>query len=80
MGLSSDCSVEDIAKHEKTRKLIEDNIGSVNRDLASFETIKKFYIIPEEFTVDNGFITPSLKVRKKNVMKAYQGEIDKMYS
>ncbi len=79
MGLSEDCSIADIAKHEKTRKLIEDNIASVNRDLASFETIKKFYIVPEEFTVDNGFVTPSLKVRKKNVMKAYEKEIEALY-
>lgn len=79
MGLSESCTVEDIAKHEKTQKLIEDNISSVNRDLASFETIKKFYVVPEEFTVDNGFVTPSLKVRKKNVMSAYEKEIEGLY-
>lgn len=79
LGLGPECEVKDIATHDKVRKMIKDNIASVNRDLASFETIKKFHIIPEEFTVDNGFITPSLKVRKKNVIKAYDAEIQAMY-
>ncbi|MCY4643688.1 MAG: long-chain fatty acid--CoA ligase [Bacteriovoracales bacterium] len=69
-----------IATNAKVHDLIESDIANVNKDLASFETVKNFYIVPEEFTVDNGFVTPSLKVRKKNVIKAYQGEIDKMYS
>ncbi len=79
MGLPEDCSLEDIAKHEKTKSIIEEYIEEVNEELASFESIKKFHIIPEEFTVDNGFITPSLKVRKKNIMKAYDSAIDAMY-
>ena len=79
LGLASDFDVASLAANPKVHELIKSSVNAVNKQLPSFETIKSYYIIPEEFTVDNSFITPSLKVRKKNVIKAYQGEIDKMY-
>ena len=79
LGLDSNVEIKNIATNPKVRDLIQDDVTAINKKLPSFETIKKFYIVPEEFTVDNGFVTPSLKVRKKNVIKAYQQEIDKMY-
>ena len=80
LGLNGSTGVKGIATNAKVQKLIEDDIAAVNKELANFETIKKFYVIPEEFTVDNGFVTPSLKVRRKNVINAYSQEIDKMYT
>ena len=79
LGLDDHANVKAIATSAKVQGLIETDVSEVNKQLPSFETIKKFYVVPEEFTVDNGFITPSLKVKKKSVMKAYQEEIDKMY-
>ena len=79
LGLGNDPDLKAIATSTKTHDLVEADVKAVNKGLASFETIKKFYIVPQEFTVDNGLITPSLKVRKKNVMQAYQQEINRMY-
>ena len=79
LKLDGEANINDLATNHQVHNFIESNIATVNKELPSFETIKKFYIVPEEFTVDNGFVTPSLKVRKKNVIKAYQQEIDKMY-
>ena len=56
------------------------DIDAVNTKLAKYETIKKFYICPEEFTIDGGLLTPSLKVKKKVALERYKAEIDAMYA
>ena len=78
LNLSTDCSLVDIAQHPKVREIIEQEIETINASLASFETIKRFSIVPEEFTVEN-FLTPSLKVKRKVVASRYQGVIEAMY-
>ncbi len=80
LGLKDDCTVADIANANKTKYFIETDLEEVNRGLAKFETIKKFFIVPEEFTVENGILTPSLKVKKKVVMKRYEREIEALYA
>ena len=44
-------------------------IEKVNQDLARYESIKKFIIADEEFTVENGLLTPTFKVKKKLVLE-----------
>ena len=78
LNLPSDCSVNDLAKHPKVHDLIQDEINEINKDLAQFESIKKFTIVTEEFTTDN-FLTPSLKIKRKVVSDRYQKEIEGMY-
>ncbi len=80
LGLDSNCTVEDIAKSPKVIELIQLDIDEVNSSLARFETIKKFYIAPEEFTVEAGLMTPSMKLRKKILAEKYKNEIELMYS
>ena len=43
------------------------------------ETIKKFFVCPEEFTIDGGLLTPSMKVKKKVALERYKAEVDAMY-
>lgn len=80
LGLKENAGVAEIAEAAKTKYFIESDIENTNRGLAKFETIKKFYIIPEEFTVDSGLVTASLKVKKKLLFERYRAEIDAMYS
>ena len=49
------------------------------RRLAKYETVKQFAILPKDLTVDEGELTPSLKVKRKVVEKKYAGLLDKMY-
>jgi long-chain acyl-CoA synthetase len=49
-------------------------------DLASFETPKKFALLPEELTEENGFLTPSLKVKRRVVDERFDSLIDELYS
>ncbi len=60
--------------------LVQRDIDAVNLKLAKYETIKKFYICPEEFTIDGGLLTPSLKVKKKVALERYKAEIEAMYA
>lgn len=80
VGLGADCAVADLAKSAKVRALVQADIDVVNTKLAKYETIKKFYICPEEFTIDGGLLTPSLKVKKKVALERYRTEIDAMYA
>jgi long-chain acyl-CoA synthetase len=78
LGLPSNCSVEDLAKHPKVHEIIQVEINQMNEQLAQFETIKKFAIVTEEFTTDN-FLTPSLKIKRKVVSEKYKTEIEALY-
>ncbi|MFT3708690.1 MAG: AMP-dependent synthetase/ligase [Archangium sp.] len=52
----------------------------VNARLAQFETIKKFEVLPHDFTVDGGELTSTLKLRRKVVATKYAGMIEKLYA
>jgi long-chain acyl-CoA synthetase len=80
LGMNANCSVADLANSVKVHDLVQKDIDVVNAKLAKFETIKKFYICPEEFTIDGGLLTPSLKVKKKVALERYKSEIDAMYA
>ncbi len=63
-----------------TREVFQKIIDGVNADLAQHERIKGFTILPAELTIDNGHLTPTLKVRRRIVEKAYARQIDDIYS
>ncbi len=71
---------EELVKHPKIQALVQKSIDDVNSQLASFETIKKFVVLPSEFTVDSGELTPSLKIKRNVVNRRYHAELDSMYS
>ncbi|MCB9060367.1 MAG: long-chain fatty acid--CoA ligase [Halobacteriovoraceae bacterium] len=78
-GLNQHSTIEDYAKNSHIQQLIQSNIDLVNSSLPSFETIKSFYIAPSEFSVEGGQLTPSLKLKKKVLLKEYESEINAMY-
>jgi long-chain acyl-CoA synthetase len=60
-------------------ELIGKEIGRLNNDLARFEQVKKYTIIPEDFSVENDMLTPTLKLKRKNIIARYKDAIDAMY-
>ena len=70
---------EELVKHELVQKHVQEVIDKVNSRLARFETIKKFAILPEDFSIEAGDLTPTLKVRRKIVMQKYKDIIDSLY-
>lgn len=59
---------------------IQAHIDGINQELARVEQVKKFTIIPRNFTVEDGQLTPSLKVKRRIIYEQYAGEIDAMYA
>jgi long-chain acyl-CoA synthetase len=61
------------------RALVDAEIVRINSQLASFETVKRALVVDEDFTIDNGFLTPTLKVKRMAVIKRFQDQIDRLY-
>ncbi|MDB5214057.1 MAG: Long-chain-fatty-acid--CoA ligase [Myxococcaceae bacterium] len=72
-------NVDDAAKCALFNKHLEKQIDSVNEKLARVQTIKRFTIIPQEFTIDGGELTPTMKVKRKVVNEKYKLEIESLY-
>ncbi len=73
-------SWNDLISKSEIESLVRKAVAETNAQLASFETIKKFKILDEEFTVENGALTPSLKVKRKFLDKKYSSQIESLYS
>jgi long-chain acyl-CoA synthetase len=70
---------ETLTKDDRINHLIEAEIKGMNDQLASFESIKKFRILPHDFTVENGELTPSLKVKRRYCVEKYKDYLTSMY-
>jgi len=77
--LGSSSTYEEMAVDLRVHDAIDQEVAAANSDLASFESIKGFIIAPSDFTVENGQLTPSLKLKKKIILKAYEKEVDALY-
>jgi len=72
-------SYDELVKSKDVHELLAPYFDEVNKSLAKYETVKQFSIIPKDLTVDEGELTPSLKVKRKVVEKKYAAMLDKMY-
>lgn len=70
---------DELRSNERIIRLIEAEVAAKNRELAPFETIKKVKIVPE-FTIENGLLTPTLKIKKNLVAEKYRQEIEALYT
>ncbi len=77
-GLGGKATAE-LAREPKVRDLIEEYVERLNSQLERWETIKKFIILPRDLTVEDGELTPSMKVRRKIVEQKYMPELDILY-
>ncbi len=72
--------IKDLVNNYDIHKMLEARINNYQKDLASYEQIKKFVILPREFTIDSGELTNTLKVRRAVINKRYAPLIDAMYA
>ena len=70
----------ELTQNAEVYKLLDGIIQEKNRTLASYETLKKFAILERDLTVEDGDLTPSLKMRRKEVTRKYQDLLDSFYS
>ena len=64
---------------DKNNSTIGSIIENLNKDLTIIEKIKKFILIDDEFTIENGLMTPTLKLKRKKIIEKYQQELEKLY-
>lgn len=77
-GITFD-SLEDLVENNEIRKFIAERIERLQKGLAGFEKIKRFTLLPREFTIENGELTNTLKIRRPAINSHYANEIEAMY-
>jgi long-chain acyl-CoA synthetase len=70
---------DELVSNEKVRSLIQSEIDRFNQNLDRQEKIRRFALLPRDFTIEEDEITPSLKVKRKIIDKKYKHVIDKLY-
>jgi long-chain acyl-CoA synthetase len=73
-------SNQEMASHAWVRSLIEGEVKRLTANLAQYENIKRFALLPEDFTFDNGGLTYTLKLKRRAVEQKYRDVIDQLYS
>jgi len=64
----------------KEKEKINNTIENINKKLAQVEKIKKIQLIDENFSIENGLLTPTMKVKRKKVTEKYKKELENLYS
>ena len=72
--------LDDLVVHEPVLELYGQRVAEVNRDLAPYETIKKFVLLPRDFSIEAGELTPTLKFKRKVIAEHYKEQIERMYA
>jgi long-chain acyl-CoA synthetase len=62
-----------------TEEQIKQEIDKINKNLSKIEKIKKFFIIKDQFTIENNMMTPTLKIKRYKVIKTYKKEFEKLF-
>src|ERR1700683_3757327 len=70
----------DLVANPKIQELYEGFVEDVNQNLARFEKLKRVLLVPDEFTAENGALTPTLKLRRRVIEDRYRKQIDDLYA
>jgi long-chain acyl-CoA synthetase len=73
-------SYQEIVTSPQTHEMVAGYVDQLNQRLNPWETVKKFTLLSEDLTVEAGYMTPSLKVRRRVVEEKYADKLDAMYS
>jgi long-chain acyl-CoA synthetase len=60
-------------------KIIQEEIEKINKELTKIEKIKKFLIINNQFSIENGFMTPTLKLKRFKIIQEYKKKLEDLY-
>ena len=75
-----DRSIEQLLKEEQVADLIQLELNRYSGPIKGYEKIRGFVLSDEEFTPENGMLTPSLKIKRRAIMTKYGDEIEALYS
>jgi long-chain acyl-CoA synthetase len=69
-----------LARSPRVRELLQGVVDDVNRDRSRYEQVRRFGIVPRDFTMDEGEVTPTLKLRRRAVQEHFADEIEALYA
>ena len=78
--LSNNKKLSDFTDNEDIFNFVSDEIEKLNQKFSNPEQIKKFSILPRDFSIDEGELTPTLKIRRKQINDNWSDVINAMYS
>jgi len=70
----------ELVANQRVQSLYEGIVEGANQNLARFEKLKRVMLVPDEFTVSNGALTPTLKLRRRVIEDRYRKQIDDLYA
>lgn len=73
-------SLDEARTHPKVLEALQNAVDRANEAVSKAESIRKFAVLSGDFTEGNGYLTPSLKMRRNIVMKDFEAEVDRLYS
>lgn len=71
--------IEELVTNTQLLELYNERMVKFNANLPSYETIKKIVVLPREFTIESNELTPTLKLKRKEIYKLYRDRIEEMY-
>ena len=72
-------SREDLCQNEQIHKMMMERIDTLQQQLAHYEQVKRFTLLPQHFSLERGELTNTLKIKRRVLNENYKVEIDKMY-
>ncbi|WP_440007778.1 AMP-dependent synthetase/ligase [Halomicrococcus sp. SG-WS-1] len=73
-------SREALARDDRVYEWVEEEVDRVNEQFESYEQIKRFRLVPEEFTEENDLLTPTMKKKRRNILDRFADRIDDIYA
>ncbi|GMV13078.1 MAG: long-chain fatty acid--CoA ligase [Polyangiaceae bacterium] len=70
----------DVEKSDEVKQIIEEELKKYAKSFKGFERPEKFVLTSEDFTTDNGMLTPTLKLKRRNVLQKYEPALDALYN
>lgn len=78
-GVDIGHSNEDISDNKEVRKRIAEELEHVNKTLGSYETVKKFELLPREFSIDKGEMTPKMSLKRKAILENFKEKVKDIF-
>jgi long-chain acyl-CoA synthetase len=73
-------TIEEMAQNQQVRDRVWKDVEKANSGFGQWEKVKKIIIDTEEFSVDNGCLTPTFKVKRKPILAKYEKQIEELYA
>jgi long-chain acyl-CoA synthetase len=70
----------DVCEDDRVTEYVQAEVDRINEDFENYETIKKFRLVPLEFTEDNDLLTPTMKKKRRNILEHFEGKVEEMYA